>query len=230
MSDDKFQEIQYTESGEMPVSASERATISAFHSLYYANENQTWQDSRWMGVNVQKCPLDLFIYQEIIFETKPDLIIETGTYLGGSALFLAHLCDLLGRGEVVTIDTLERPGQPEHPRITYIRDMSTSPAVIEYLEEKSSGLESVLLILDSEHSRDNVYKELNLLSKFVTLDNYLIVEDTNVNGNPVLPDFGPGPHEAVQDFLTENDSFAVDSTKEKYYMTFNPGGYLKRIK
>ena len=80
-----------------------------------------------MGIPVLKCPLDLWIYQEIIFHVKPDLIIETGTYKGGTAHFFASMCELIGNGEVITIDIEAYPNRPIHPRITYLHGSSTEP-------------------------------------------------------------------------------------------------------
>ena len=84
--------------------------------------------------------------------------------------------------------------------------------------------------LDSDHSRDHVFKEMNLWHPMVTLGSYMIVEDSNVNGYPVRPDFGPGPMEAIDDFLQTNDCFSIDVGMEKFLMTQNPRGYLKKTK
>jgi cephalosporin hydroxylase len=86
----------------------------------------------------------------------------------------------------------------------------------------------VLVILDSDHSRDHVLEEMRMYADLVTPDSYLIVEDTNVNGHPVFPEFGPGPMEAVDAFLAERSDFIIDRSREKLLMTFNPGGYLKK--
>ncbi|MCA9398612.1 MAG: hypothetical protein KC618_02600, partial [Candidatus Omnitrophica bacterium] len=82
----------------------EQATVKNFHELYYYNHKQTWTDTYWMGVPAEKCPLDMWIYQEILFSVKPDLIVETGTYRGGSAFYMASLCDLMKKGRIMTID------------------------------------------------------------------------------------------------------------------------------
>jgi cephalosporin hydroxylase len=87
-----------------------------------------------------------------------------------------------------------------------------------------------MVILDSDHSQSHVEKELKLFAPLVTLNSYLIVEDTNINGHPAYPSFGPGPYEAVETFLRTNDNFEVDSSREKFLMTFNPKGYLKRVR
>jgi predicted O-linked N-acetylglucosamine transferase (SPINDLY family)/cephalosporin hydroxylase len=208
----------------------EQDAISWFHKLYYESgqKGDTWNNTRWMGVPILKCPLDLWIYQEILFEIKPELIIECGTFSGGSALFLAHLCDIIGCGEIVSIDIEQRSDLPQHPRIYYWSGSSISEQIVERVRQKASCRCRVLVILDSDHRANHVLQELRLYSAFVTPGSYVIVEDTNVNGHPVAPDFGPGPMEAVQAFLSENPSFSVDPEREKFGLTFNPSGYLKR--
>jgi len=204
--------------------------IRRFHELFYDSADRTWGNTFWLGVTTHKCPLDLWIYQEILFATRPDLIIESGTALGGTSLFLASMCELVGRGRVVTIDVTEFPGRPEHPRITYVSGSSIAPEVVASIHDSISPDESVMVILDSAHEKDHVLAELLGYAPIVTEGNYLIVEDTNLNGNPVLTGYGPGPREAVQEFLADRDDFVVDSSCEKYFLTFNPGGFLKRVK
>jgi cephalosporin hydroxylase len=198
----------------------------AFHRLYY--DTAVWKDTYWLGVRTQKCPLDLWIYQEILQETRPDLIVETGTAHGGSALYLASVCDLLGRGEVVTVDIHPIEDRPAHDRITYLTGSSTSGEIVGELERLVTDSEQVLVILDSDHSRDHVLDELRIYSRFVTPGSYLIVEDTNVNGHPAMPEHGPGPMEALEAFLPETTEFQVDVAREKFFMTFNPRGFLRR--
>ncbi len=206
--------------------------VDGFHRLYYdaGFAGSTWTDTRWFGVPTLKCPLDLWIYQELVHELAPDLIVETGTADGGSGLFLATLCEAKGKGEVVSIDIEDRPGRPRHDRLTYITASSTDLAVVGRLARRASGAGTVLVALDSDHSRDHVLAELRAYAPLVTPGSYLVVEDTNVNGHPVCEDFGPGPMEAVQDFLKESDTFAVDVTREKFLLTFNPGGWLKKLR
>jgi cephalosporin hydroxylase len=182
-----------------------------------------------MGAKVLKCPLDLWVYQEIIFDTKPDLIIETGTRHGGSALYLASLCDLLGHGRVISIDIEPAKGRPAHPRITYLLGSSTSVQMIRDVETAVLG-NAVMVSLDSDHSKAHVLEEMRLYSRFVSKGHYMIVEDTNVNGHPVLPEFGPGPLEAVEEFLVDHDEFQVDEAREKFLLTFHSRGFLKKIR
>ncbi len=203
--------------------------VDDFHRLYYDSFQTTWTSTFWLGVRALKCPLDLWIYQELIHELSPDLIVESGTAEGGSALFLASICELRRHGEVVSIDVADAPGRPAHPRLEYLRGSSTSEDVLARVRERAAGKRTVLAILDSDHSKANVLAELRAYAPIVTRGSYLIVEDTNVNGHPVLPSFGPGPMEAVDEFLGENQGFLVDRSREKLLLTFNPRGWLRRI-
>lgn len=202
--------------------------IDEFHTLYYTSREQTWGNTYWLGHHVLKCPLDLWTYQEILHELRPELIVETGTYLGGSALFLASICDLLGRGDVLTIDIDRRDNLPHHPRITYLVGSSTSRAITSEVRRRAAGKSPILVILDSGHARAHVLAELRAYAPLVTPGSYLIVEDTNINGHPVDRAHGPGPMEAVAEFLAENDAFSQDARREKLLLTFNPGGFLQR--
>jgi cephalosporin hydroxylase/glycosyltransferase involved in cell wall biosynthesis len=183
----------------------------------------------WLGTLAQKCPLDLWTYQEILVETRPDLIIETGTCEGGSALFLASICDLIGCGRVITIDIVDIPGRPQHPRISYLLGSSVDPAVVARVRNEAAGCHRVMVILDSDHRRDHVLAELHAYADLVTPGCYLVVEDSVVNGHPYLPDFGPGPWEAVEAFVNVRTDFVADRDRERFLMTLNPGGYLRRL-
>jgi cephalosporin hydroxylase len=203
--------------------------VDAFHRAYYNAEDLTFQSTRWLGVRALKLPLDLWIYQEIIHEVRPTLIIETGTAHGGGALFLASVCDLLGQGRVVTIDIMRREGMPSHPRINYLVGSSTALEILEQVKGMIEPSDRVMVILDSDHSMDHVIRELDVYSDLVSPGSYLIVEDTNVNGHPVLSAHGPGPTEALEAFLSRDRRFVVDRSREKFLFSFNPGGYLRRL-
>ena len=209
----------------------ERDVVTQFHKLYYDSYffGKTWGSTYWLGTKILKCPLDMFIYQELIFAMRPDIIIETGTAHGGSALFMATICDLVGCGEIVTIDVEDLPDRPRHERITYLLGSSTSDEIKGKVRERIGDKGKVLVILDSDHRKEHVLNELQLYSAFVPKGGYVIVEDTHVNGHPVEPEFGPGPMEAVNEFVKWSGDFVIDKSKEKFYMTFNPNGYLQRI-
>ncbi len=214
----------------------ERAIADAFHRLYYegpAGQGHTHKRTTWMGFPCLKCPLDMWVYQEILAEVRPGLVVETGTWHGASALFLAQVLDALGEGEVVTIDVEERSPRPDHPRLRYVAGSSADAALIEALFADRQRGEPCLVILDSDHAKAHVARELELFAPRVSVGSYLIVEDTNVNGHPVWPGYGGGggggPFEAVQEFLPRHPEFRADPAREKFLMTFNPGGFLRRV-
>lgn len=208
--------------------ALERTASSWFHRFYYLAPERTWENTHWLGHKIQKFPGDVWVYQEIMSELRPDWIIETGTNWGGGAYFLASICDLLGHGQVVTVDLDAKPNPPEHERITYLSGSSTALEVFERVRALTSDAQTRIVVLDSDHSYEHVSDELRLYRELVTPGSYLIVEDTNIAGHPVLRGLPRGPYEAVQDFLIEDARFELDSEREKFMMTFNPGGYLKR--
>ena len=171
----------------------------------------------WFGVPVQKNPFDLMMLQEAIYETKPDVIIETGTFLGGSALFMAGILELLGKGIVISIDVVKKVSR--HPRMVCLGGDSVSPQIQKELQQLVKPSHSVMVDLDSDHSKKHVLEELALYAPLVTPGNYLVVEDTNTSG----------PAEAVAEFMEGNGQFSIDKNKELHGFTFFPNGWLKRI-
>jgi cephalosporin hydroxylase len=217
-----------------PLTPADRDVVDAFTRLVWSR----WTHGRpggegplslgWLGHLVQKSPLDLWVYQELLVETMPDVVIETGTCFGGSALYVASICDLLARGRVISIDTVVREGRPAHPRLTYITGSSVEPAVVSAVASAILPGERVMVILDSDHTRDHVLDELAAYADLVTPGCYLIVEDTIVSGNPVEASFGPGPMDAVDQFLRARSDFQVDPVRERFLLTLNRNGYLRR--
>ena len=187
-----------------------------------------WGNTEWLGAKVAKNPLDLWVMQEIVTETRPDIVIETGTYRGGSALYFASLCELLGHGEVMSIDIEPaRPDYPVHRLITYLSGRSsTDDAVVAEVRARTNGRRA-MVVLDSDHSAEHVAAELDLYAPLVGVGCYLIVEDTNVDA--VRPDLPPGPLKAIDEFLSRTSDFAIDREREKWVITFNPKGFLKRV-
>lgn len=212
----------------------ERWIAREFHRLFYHGphgQDGLWFSVNWLGVPVQKCPFDLCIFQEILCETRPELIIECGVYHGGSTWFLASICDALDCGRIVACDvTLSRvhPVVRTHPRIELVEAGSTSTEFQALARQRAAG-QRTMVILDSDHRRDHVLAELRAFGPLVSPGCYLICEDSNINGHPVYPDFGPGPHEALQQYLQETPGvWTVDTYRERLLVTFNPGGYLRR--
>lgn len=220
---------------EYDLTPDEQAIADRFHELYYdkrvgPGHHRIWEQTKWMGYPVLKTPADLWNYQEILHEIKPDLVIETGTYASGTTLFLAHVMDIIGKGAVVSIDIKELPLRARHPRISYLSGSSADPGVAEAAARHLEPGASCVVILDADHSKEHVIKEMDLFSPLVTIGSYMIVEDSNVNGHPVYPSFGPGPFEAIEHFLGKNSSFEADKSREKFLVSWNPQGYLRRVR
>lgn len=216
------------------LSPDEKKIVDEFNDLYYrlGQQGRCTYIVSWLGYATLKSPVDLWMYQELICKLRPDFIVETGTASGGSALFLASMCDLVGHGEIVSIDIAETPSHPRpmHPRLSYVTGSSTDPLVIADLRKTLQGKHCGMVILDSDHAKAHVLAEMRIFQEFVPVGGYLIVEDTNINGHPTYPAFGPGPMEAVEEFLLETDSFQVDPSCERFLLTMNPKGYLRRHK
>ena len=205
----------------------DRAAVARAHDVLY--ESDAWTKATWLGAQALKNPLDLWVYQEILFETRPEVVVETGTYRGGSALYLATMCDLVGAGQVVSIDIEPvRDDYPVHPRITYLGGRSsTNLDVLELVRGLCEG-KRTLVILDSDHSQAHVETELDAYAPFVPVGCYLIVEDSNIG--QIREDLMPGPLQAIETFLARTREFEIDREREKFLITFNPSGYLKRVR
>jgi cephalosporin hydroxylase len=211
----------------------DRDAPEAYHRWYY--QHLVWQRLTWLGVPIRKALSDLWNYQEIIAERKPRLIVEFGTNCGGSALYFAHLQRLLGiDGRVLTVD-IDHGLVPRWVRrergIEFFTRSSSDPNVgkrILGLRRRFRG--AVFVVLDSDHSAEHVLAELRLLRGVLRQGDYLIVEDGNINGNPVLPDFGPGPTEALGRYRAEHpDDYVLDREREgRFGFTFAPRAYLVR--
>jgi cephalosporin hydroxylase len=208
-----------------------KLVVNEFNRLYYATAERTWQTTKWMGADVWKPPSDLWVMQEILFETKPDLLIETGIHLGGSTLFFGDLFERMDHGRVIAIDIILTEADTrvfEHPRIEVIEGSSVDPAVIAKLSESAEG-KRVMVDLDSDHSAAHVQRELELLAPLVSEDCYLVVEDTNLNGHPITSwPYGDGPMEALERWHPHHPEFVRDQYRERLMLTFNPKGFLKR--
>jgi len=204
-----------------------------FQEIYY--NSLVWNSTKWLGVSSEQAPTDNWNVQELIVELHPDYVIETGTLYGGTTLFYADVMSSVNpQGKVITIDIEPKvEAASKMPvwkqRVEMIVGSSVDPKVTDHVAQEVLG-KKVLVTLDSLHTRDHVLKEMEIYSKLVTPGSYLVVQDTNINGHPVYPGFGPGPHEAVQEFLRTHDNFIVDRSREKFLLTFYPGGWLKRVK
>ena len=213
----------------LPDEAERAEVVRRFHKLFYdlgRDYGGTWSQTNWLGVPCLKSPFDAWVYQEIIHRNRPDVIVECGTAFGGSALFMASICSVIGNGRVITVDISDiRHEYRPHELVTYVLGSSIAPETLEQIRSRITPGESVMVVLDSNHRAGHVWRELRIYGELVTPGQYMIVEDTNL-GHEVRPEFGNGPAEAVELFLSQNDDFARDPECEKFLMSFNHGGFL----
>ena len=205
----------------------------AYHRWYY--EQRVWERVHWMGVPCLKSVADMWNYQEVIFRLRPSLIVEFGTRFGGAALFFAMVGNAARTGcHVFTVDADHTDLYPEirrHPAIETRLGRSTDPEVLARLGVlRQSRPGSVFAILDSDHRKANVLAEMLALRDFLVAGDYLVVEDGNINGHPVLPGWGEGPWEAIQEYVSRypEDYVRDVETEKRFGFTFAPRGFLKR--
>src|SRR5262245_48768661 len=123
------------------LTSTDAETVERFHHLYY----QRWVDKAdtinlsWFGYRLLKCPFDLWMYQELLVRTRPDVVVETGTFQGGSALYLASIFDQIGKGQVITVDTTIQPDRPLHARIEYVVGSSVDPEIVSTVRTMVAG-------------------------------------------------------------------------------------------
>ncbi len=186
---------------------------------------------RWLGHDIIKTPFDCWVYQEIIYETRPDYVIELGVMFGGATHFYASILDLVGHGQVIGIDvSLAKARGPDNARIRYLEGSSTAPEMVEQVRGLVKG-KRVLVIADSDHEKNHVLAEIRAYAPMVSVGGYFIVEDSlnDVMGYHPVPN--EGPQAAAHAFLAEDDRFVVDRRwGERYVMTLNPDGFLLRVK
>ncbi|MCA3265489.1 MAG: hypothetical protein ING19_05410 [Azospirillum sp.] len=187
----------------------------------------------WRGHHIIKSPADCWVYQELLFETKPDIVLELGLMFGGASVFFADVLRLMGHGEVLGIDiTLKniRHDPAKAGNITYLEGDSGSDAILAEVERRCRG-KKVFVIADSDHEKEHVLKEIRLYSRFVNVGSYYVVEDSLNDLMGFHPVPNEGPLAAAKQFMTETDAFVADlRLPEKYLTTLSPHGFLKRVK
>lgn len=211
--------------------------------MLHADKYKYTYNFQWLGRPIIKFPSDIVVSQEIIWQVKPDLIIETGIAHGGSIVFSASMMELLGgAGRVVGIDIdirahnrREIEAHPMAKRITMIEGSSTAPEVLAQVREIAKGRERVMVFLDSLHTHEHVARELELYAPLVSVGSYLVLPDTFIEHFPKgyyadRPwDVGNNPMTAMRDFLQRNPNFEIDQeTCGKLSITEAIDGYLKR--
>jgi cephalosporin hydroxylase len=218
------------------IAAVRTLNAKAFEYRYYLN-------FRWLGRPIVQYPQDIVALQEIVWDTRPTLIVETGVAHGGSLILYASLLQLMNLpGDVVGVEIELRPHNEkaifEHPlseRIRVVKGSSTDPDVVAQVAEIASRHERVMIVLDSFHSHDHVAAELNAYAPLVTPGNYLIVMGTAVGDLPASLDIQRAwnhernPKSALDEWLARGQPFDVDrGLTDRLILSDGPGGYLRR--
>jgi cephalosporin hydroxylase len=210
-----------------------RSAGTRYQLWYY--RKRVWDTTTWVGVKTLKSPSDMWNYQEILYSLQPSLVIEFGTRFGGSALFFAAVMRQIGnRFKLLSVDidadTVSEQARRD-PDIELQSNSSLDPKVgvrIAALRREYPG--PVFVILDSHHSKDHVMAEMQTLRPLLVRGDYLIVEDSSLNGHPVYPSYGPGPFEAITEYFRQYpEDYKYDAAREaKFGFAFATGGFLIR--
>lgn len=206
---------------------------AAFARQWWDAKAETFFSRTFMGLVCLQHPFDAWATQEIIFETRPEVIVECGSFGGGSAVMWAMLMTQYHEtARVIAIDIEDRmdaarqvPIWDRH--VSFLHGSSVDPTVVSEVRALTRGRRT-MVILDSLHTEEHVSQEIDAYADLVSPGCYLIVQDGFVNGHPCEDDWGPGPFEAIEAFLTKDDRFEIDHDREQMMFTFNPSGFLRR--
>ncbi len=207
-----------------------------------SNKEKYSYNFSWMGRPIIQYPQDMVMMQELIWDIKPDLIVETGIAHGGSLIYYASIMELIGKGEVLGIDIdirehnkKEIEAHPMSKRIKMIQGSAIDKNIVDQVAKHVEGKKTVMVCLDSNHTHDHVLEELKLYAQFTSVGSYCVVFDTIVEDMPKGMydrnwDVGNNPKTAVFEFLKTNSNFKIDkSIDNKLLISVAPDGYLKRV-
>jgi cephalosporin hydroxylase len=194
--------------------------------IEYYQASVVTKQVRYRGVPTWKNVFDLWVIQEIIHETQPGIVIEIGCKFGGTTLWLSDMMKTVASGSVISVD-LKRPQIDFPENVQFIEGNSIASETVAQVQRLCGG-HRAMLMADGNHAAEHVFKELVLYGPMVAPGCYFIVEDGIVDVMD-WPQYQPGPLVAVQRFLGENRSFVADERREKFILTYAPGGFLERV-
>jgi cephalosporin hydroxylase len=238
----EFMEERRQRVGENESNKALQTAATAFNEA--SNKAQYSYNFSWMGRPIIQYPQDMIAMQEIIWDIKPDLIIETGIAHGGSLIYYASLLELIGKGKVLGIDIdirehnrMEIEKHPMYKRIEMIQGSSVAGETVDKVKAFAKDYTTIMVVLDSNHTHEHVLRELEYYSPLVSIGSYLVVFDTIVEFMPdgYLPGRpwgkGDNPWSAAQEFLKAHPGFEIDrSVSNKLLISVAPDGYLKRVR
>ncbi|MFP5256339.1 MAG: CmcI family methyltransferase [Acidimicrobiia bacterium] len=209
-----------------PVPVADELKLAAIEAIW---DRQAWADATWLGHRVNRFPTDLHVYQELLTAQRPDVVVLAADDdgLGGRGLYLASVLDQLGSGAVVTVGPAGDRPRPEHPRLVHVEGDPDDPEVAARVAALAAGGRATVFLALGQDRR--VVAAFERYAPLVPVGGYVVVENTVVNGRPAAAGFGSGPMEAVFQLLPRHCDFVVDHEMERYTVTFNRGGYLRRL-
>lgn len=192
-------------------------------------QKRIMKQTHYCGIRTLKNPMDFWVYQEMIFEQKTDVVIEIGNNFGGSTFALAHFLDNIDNGRIIAIDISHSKvveSVKKHPRITWIEGDAVS--VFSQVKNLVGSNERVLVIDDSAHTFENTIGILHNYSSLLSPGEYFVIEDSICHhGLDVGP--SPGPYEAITEFISSHqEEFEIDREKESFFITWNPKGFIRK--
>ncbi len=170
------------------------AVVKAFQRIYHRAARRTWHDVWYRGTRLHVYPTDLWVYQELVEELKPGLVVQTGTYRGGTALFLADRMQIIGRGHVVTIDAEAEANRPQHPRLTYLTGPPTAADIVDEVRSRLDASAPALFLLGAGTTKDEVLAELESYAPLAPAGSVVVVEHTHLDGPAEALRGVPGHH------------------------------------
>jgi len=201
----------------------------------------------WMGRPIIQLPEDMIRAQEVIYRVRPDVIIETGVAHGGSLIYYASLCKAMGKGRVIGIDIEIRPqnraaieSHELSPLITLIEGNSISPEMVQHVHSLVGPRKTVLVLLDSNHTRQHVLAELEAYHDLVSKDSYIVATDGGMKNFSDLPRgrqewVYDNPCNAASDFAARHSNFMIEQPARPFNeskltenITYWPGAWLRR--
>ncbi|MEO6629192.1 MAG: CmcI family methyltransferase, partial [Aquihabitans sp.] len=208
-----------------PMPVADELKYAAIEAMW---DSQSWHDATWLGNPVHRYPTDLHSYQELIVDLKPEVIVWLGNDpgLAGRALFSASLCEQLGGGRVLAVGTADAPTVVGHDRITHVVGQPDDPTVVEQVRNLVGDSDALVFIGLGAVQR--VLGAFDAYAPLVPVGGYVVLENTVVNGRPAASGFGPGPREAAVEISNRHREFVPDVAYERYTITFNKGGFLRR--
>jgi cephalosporin hydroxylase len=208
-----------------PTSLSRSLEMPLRQWIEYYQANVAMKQVHYRGVPAWKDVLDLWVIQEIIHETQPQTVVEIGTKFGGTTLWLSDTMKTVASGSVISVD-LKRPQIDFPENVQFVEGDSIAAETVAQVKRLCGH--RTMVMADGNHAAEHVFQELMLYGPMVAPGCYFVVEDGIVDVMD-WPQYQPGPLAAVQRFLGENNRFIIDTTREKFILTYAPGGFLKRV-